>query len=190
MSEDAPHPPEPLHALLSGDPKAQAELFAVLERELRLIAREIGRDQVGHTMHPTALFDEAWRRMFGRKSGTTPTWNNRAHFLNAAAQTMRTILVDHCRKKRAQKRGNGAANLPLDELVHSLEARCGTNLEALDEVLNQLAKDDATAAAYVNLRFFGDRTAAETARILGIPERTAARRWKGIRAWMQTRLQP
>ena len=42
-------------------------------------------------------------------------WQNRTHFVAAAAQLMRRIMVDHARERRAQKRGGGAVKIELDD---------------------------------------------------------------------------
>jgi DNA-directed RNA polymerase specialized sigma24 family protein len=43
-------------------------------------------------------------------------------------------------------------------------------------------------AQIVLLRYFSGLTTAETAEVLGIPERTLDRQWRFIRAWLLKRL--
>ena len=45
------------------------------------------------------------------------TWKDRAHFFAVCAQAMRRVLVDHARRRAADKRGGGAPHLPIDDVV-------------------------------------------------------------------------
>jgi len=164
----------------AADPTARAKLFALLEGELRRIAASVGRKEVGHTMQPTALVNEAWLRLFG---GRPRCWQNRDHFLRSASVTMRNILVDHRRKPHLH---NPHVEY-LDCMVQALERRSG-NLLALDDALEALAARHPQYAQYVNLRFFGGRTNEEAADVLGCSERTGQRIWDFTRTWLQQRM--
>jgi RNA polymerase sigma factor (TIGR02999 family) len=166
-------------------PQDGARLFELLGNELRRMAGRIAAGQVGHTLHPTALVNELFMRFFG---GRPRSWNDEVHFMRSAAVTMRTILLDHHKRRSAKKHGGGVVHEPLDAVVHQLEGRCGGDLLGVHEALEQLAVEDQELAEYVALRFFGGRTNAEAARILGICERTGDNHWQFARSWLQRRL--
>src|SRR5262245_1391538 len=90
-----------LSAIEAGDPKAAAELLPLVYDELRkLAAVRMAEEKAGHTLDPTALAHEAYLRLAGARS-----FESRGHFLRAAAEAMRRILVDHARARAADKRG-------------------------------------------------------------------------------------
>ena len=100
-----------LGAWEDGDPTASEEFLALLYEELRKIAGDrMARDGVGHTLQPTALVHEAWIRLAKVHS---ENWKGRGHFLAAASEIMRRVLVDHARRRRSQKRGADAEHAPL-----------------------------------------------------------------------------
>src|SRR5262245_44558826 len=87
----------------SGDPKAAEELLPLVYEELRrMAAHKMAAEAAGHTLQPTALVHEAWLRL---ADSNTQSWNGQNHFFMAAAEAMRRILVEHARRKQAQKRG-------------------------------------------------------------------------------------
>lgn len=56
----------------------------------RLAAAKLAHEKPGHTLDATALVHEAWLRL----SEASVEWQDRNHFLRAAATAMRRILVD------------------------------------------------------------------------------------------------
>src|SRR3982750_1308219 len=102
-----------LHQLNSGDQTAADQLIPLVLAELKQIARHYMRsERTGHTLQPTALVNEAYVRLVGR---TRVDWQSRAHFFAVAAHVMRSILIDHARSKRAEKRGGNLQNITLEE---------------------------------------------------------------------------
>jgi RNA polymerase sigma factor (TIGR02999 family) len=102
-----------LDAAQNGDPAAADQLLPLVYDELRRIAaQKMAREMPGQTLHPTALVHEAWLRL-GADQQTN--WQNRAHFLGAAAEAMRRILVENARRKLRLKRGGGNERTTLDE---------------------------------------------------------------------------
>ena len=89
----------------NGDEQALENLTPIVYKELRLLAASyLRKERQGHTLQPTALVNEAYLRLVDNKS---PNWQNRAHFFGVAARLMRQILVDHARRKQADKRHGG-----------------------------------------------------------------------------------
>jgi len=95
---------------------------------------------------------------------------------------IRRILLDHARKHRSAKRGDGL-QVPLDEALLGSKAR-GVELEALDDALTALAKIDPRKGRVVELRFFGGLSLEETAEVLEISEETVTRDWRVAKTWL------
>ncbi len=100
---------------------------------------------------------------------------------------MRSILVDHARKRATDKRGGGLRALPLDEAVAVIENRSSDILE-LNECLDELAQIDQVMSRVVELRFFGGMTMQEIARTQSVSVPTIERKWRSARAWLYRRL--
>ena len=165
----------------SGDRLALDRLAPLVEHELRRIAQlYLKREASGHTLQPTALVNEAYLRLIEWRS---VDWQGRAHFFAVAARMMRNILVTHAIARRREKRGGGAVLVTLDP-AHALTAERTSDLLALDEALNKLAKFDERKCQIVELRFFGGLNEEETAEILQTSVRTVQREWSLARAWL------
>ena len=174
-----------LSALQAGDPKAATELLPLVYEELRkLAAHRMANEPPGQTLQATALVHEAWLRLV---SAEQQTWQNRAHFFGAAAEAMRRILVDIARRKRSLKRGVDFQRIDWENLDVAAASNDETVL-AVHEALDKLAARDATAAEVIERRFFGGLSNANAAKTLGLPERTAKRKWAYARAWLQIEL--
>lgn len=143
----------------------------------RLAAALLARERRAPTLAPTELVHEAWLKVRG---GATP--RSRVAF---AAGAMRAVLVDHARRRTAQKRGEGVGPLPLAEA--EAEQR-DAYLVALDEALRDLAAADEELARLVELRFFGGLSNEELARALALSPRTVKRRWLLAKAWLHRRI--
>jgi RNA polymerase sigma factor (TIGR02999 family) len=171
-----------LNRIEQGDPQAAKELLPLVYDELRrLAAHKMANEAAGHTLQPTALVHEAWLRLnSGRQPGA---WNGRAHFLGAAAEAMRRILIERARSKAAVKRGAEWERVNLDEVDVAADANSDTLL-LIDEALEKLQREDPKAAELVKLRFFSGMTLEESAEVLKFSERTAKRCWAFARAWL------
>src|SRR5262245_25023206 len=148
------------------------ELFPLIYGELRKVAaRYLGRERRNHTLQPTALVNEAWLRLEHERGSE---WQGRTHGLALAAQAMRRLLVDHGRHQKRQKRGGGAPNLVLDDLL--LAASTGAvpveDLLTLEAALTRLESVDQRAAQVVILKFFSGLSSSEVAEHLGVSLRT------------------
>ena len=100
---------------------------------------------------------------------------------------MRRILVDHARQHNAEKRGGDFHIMTLNEDIDKA-AEQSTELIALDDVLNDLAKIDPTKAKLVELRYFGGLTFEETAEVMGVSVITVKRHWRMAKAWLYGQL--
>jgi RNA polymerase sigma factor (TIGR02999 family) len=170
-----------LNAIEQGDPKAAEKLLPLVYDELRkLAAQKLACEQPGQTLQPTALVHEAYLRLVGERD---VRWNSRGHFIAAAAEAMRRILVDIARGKQSLKRGAGRLRVPLDE-ASLAQPRADQDILAVSEALDLLAAADAEAAQLVKLRFFAGLTAEQAASAMGVSPRTADRLWVYARSYL------
>ena len=174
-----------------GDHTALERLTPLVYEELRRLARRYMRqERGGHTLQGTALVNEAYLRLV---DVTGVDWQDRAHFFAVSAQIMRRILVDAARARAADKRGGGAARVDhstavdLDQLPAFGSDRA-SELCALDDALNALARMDPRRAQVIELRFFGGLTVDETAGVLQISSQSVLQDWKLARAWLTREL--
>jgi RNA polymerase sigma factor (TIGR02999 family) len=136
-----------LNAIEQGDPTAAEQLLPLVYDELRkLAAAKLAQEKPGQTLQATALVHDAYIRLVDVEKAQH--WNSRGHFFGAAAEAMRRILVENARRRKSAKHGGDVdrQDLPTSQLV--APAECG-NLLALDEALDELAKDDADSAELV-----------------------------------------
>ena len=170
-----------LQAWSRGDEGALGTLIPLVDRELRIIARRRLEAKRGDPiLDTTALVNEAYLRLIDRKQSS---WQDRAHFFAVCAKTMRRILVDHARARHAAKRGGGAPQITLNEAA-SVAPEQASDLLAIDEALEALARIDGRKGRVVELRFFGGLTIEETAEVLMISPETVRRDWRLAKAWL------
>jgi RNA polymerase sigma factor (TIGR02999 family) len=157
----------------------------VMHRELRrLAAWHMRQERLDHSLQPTALVNEMFVRIVGLEQ---IDWQDRAHFLGAASEIMRRILVDHARRHRAAKRGKGTSFVTWNEAIG---AGGGDHVEilALDDALRRLGEMDERLEKVVVLRFFGGLTVDQIASFLGVSAPTVKRDWGTAKSWLYREL--
>jgi len=176
-----------LNLIDAGDPKAAEELLPLVYDELRrLAAAKMATQPPGQTLQATALVHEAWLKVAGNEERH---WNNRRHFYFTAAEAMRQILIDRARRKRRVRHGAGlqrvdveppeiAAPVPPDDEM----------LQALDEAIDELDRNDPLKARIVKLKFFIGLTDKEVAEQVELSDRQVKRHWAYARAWLFARV--
>jgi RNA polymerase sigma factor (TIGR02999 family) len=168
----------------AGDETALARLTPLVHAELEQIARRCMQgERANRSVEATELVSEAYMRLVDARQ---INWQNRAHFLAMAARLMRRILVDLARTRHAKKRGGGALQISLDDVLLSSEK--SEDLVALDDALHALAKVDERKSRVIELRFFGGLSVQETAVVLRVSSDTVMRDWKLGRAWLRRAL--
>ena len=169
------------------DPANEAALLQRVYDELKAVAAaQMRRERAGHTLSPTALVHEAWMRLRS-DSGAQPT--DRHQFFAIAARRMRQVLVDHARRRDAQRRGGGrhAEDITLSALPEG-DAAPSVDLLALDQAMDQLETLDARKARVVELRYFAGLEMVEIAALLDISRATAQRDWEVARSFLLQQL--
>lgn len=173
-----------LRAWTDGDQQALARLTPIVYDELHRLAHYyLKHERAGHSLQATALVNEAYMRLVDYRR---MRWQNRAHFVAAAAQAMRRILVDHARR-RNRKRGGHVEHVPLDAEAVLLPDR-SEDFGYLDDALNALAARAPRKAKVVELRFSGGLSVDEIAEVLRVSPVTVMREWKSAKAWLYREL--
>ena len=173
-----------LRAWSAGDHGALERLTPIVYQELHRLARHYMRNErAGHSLQATALVNEAYMRLVDYER---MQWRNRAHFFAVSAQLMRRILVDRARRHNL-KRGAGVQHISLEETAVA-SGNSNTDLVALDDAMNSLARVDERKAQVVEMRFFGGLSVEETAEVLRISPVTVMRDWSTAKAWLYREL--
>jgi len=164
-----------------------ADLMPLVYDELRrLAARYISRERPGQTLQATALVNEAYVRLAAERPRE---FANRTHFLAIAALSMRQILVQRARAKRADKRGGAPQKVTLNDGNIAQVPAADIDILALDEALERLADVDPDLVRLVELRYFTGLTVEETADVVGSSPATVKRQWALARAWLKRALE-
>ncbi len=170
-----------------GDASAAEQLLPLVYEELRkLAAAKLANEKPGQTLQATALVHDAYIRLVD--VAQAQRWNSRGHFFGAAAEAMRRILIDRARDKKRLKRGEAKRRIELDAIEIALDTPAD-ELLALNEVLEQLTAEYPECGELVKLRFFAGLSLGESAETLGMPRRSADRKWAFARAWLHQKLQ-
>jgi RNA polymerase sigma factor (TIGR02999 family) len=171
-----------LSQIESGDPAAADKLLPLVYDELRkLAAAKLAHEKPGQTLQATALVHEAYVRLVD--TDRPQQWNGRGHFLAAAAEAMRRILIDRARQRKRERHGGGRTRVKLDA-VDMAVATDGDTLLEVNEALERLSQESPQKAQLVKLRYFGGLTLSEAAQALGISRATAKRHWAYARSWL------
>jgi RNA polymerase sigma factor (TIGR02999 family) len=167
-----------------------AEIDAILPavyKELRRIATaNMGRMSVdGSTLQPTALVHEAWLRLGGSDKAD---WKSRGHFLAAAAEAMRHILIDRARQRRTVRHGGEHQRVDIEHIEIPIDTDDDERVLAINAAVEKLTLEYPQIAELVKLRCFVGLEISEAARVLHIPRATAYRRWEFARTWLYKEL--
>lgn len=170
-----------------GDPDALDRLMPLVAEELHGMAKACFRHEANvHTLQPTALVSEVYLRLCGEDS---LSWNSRKQFFAFAIRLMRNILIDHARRRRAKKRGQGFARVPIDTGME-IALDPDIDLIELDRALDRLEAIDPRQLEIVQLRYFVGLEVTEVAELLGISESTVKREWRAAKYWLYDQLGP
>jgi RNA polymerase sigma factor (TIGR02999 family) len=164
-----------------GDHSALERLTPIIYDELLRLARaRLHRESGECTLEPTALVHESFLRLADQ---TKMQCKNRAHFYAVAANVMRRVLIDHARKRKAEKRGAGV-RITLKTGMDFAEARAPDSL-VLDDALRKLAEFDERKSRAIELKFYGGMTTEEIGLVLGISVATVGRELRLGQAWLR-----
>ena len=169
-----------------GGAEALDRIFPFVYDKLRAIAHaHLGPDGEGRTVSTTALVHEAYLKLV---DADHLEWQDRVHFFSLASRAMRQILIDYARRYSSARRGGELNRVDLDDVQIAVADRAET-LVSLDEALTRLAAMSPRLAQVVELRFFGGLTEEDTAKVLGVTDRTVRRDWIKARGWLHNEMQ-
>ena len=162
---------------------ARARLWTALYAELHRLAsaqlrRSGGLGGVGSSLDTTSLLHEAYLKMVRVDELQV---DSRGHFFAYAAKVMRSIVVDICRSRMADRHGGGAAVVTLNTNVSDAVASNDEDLVRVNDALEALGKISPRLVQVVEMRFFGGLTMDEIAEALNIARRTVERDWDKAR---------
>ena len=171
----------------AAEDRGQAESYAAIYQELRLIASSrLRHHKRGTMLDTTALVHEAYLKLAG-DDGSIDNFNSRQHFFATAALAMRQILTDQARRRLAHKRGGQQRNLTLNESVVAAQDSSVDILE-LDAALEKLHELDPGLAEVVSLKYFGGLSLDEIAELQDASKRTISRNWRRARAFLHAQI--
>ena len=169
----------------SGDTAAWNKVIELLYDDLKRLAR-VRADSANGTLNATGLVNECYMRL--AQAGSQNEIVDRGHFLALAARVMRQVLVDHARKRVADKRGGHDERTTLSALDNCADVEAG-NLLSIDAALERLAAIDTRFAQIIECRVFGGLSEEETALAIDLPLRTTQRLWQKARESLRELLQ-
>lgn len=185
MGEDRHELTRLLHAWAAGDSGARDRVVPLVYHELRQLAGGfMKRERGDHTLQPTALVHEALLRLFQQRK--IPA-EGRDRLIALIAQLMRRVLVDHARRRQADKRHAGVTRVTLNEESGGV-SRDQPELLDLDRALTRLEQIDPRQARIVELRVFGGFEVQEVGALLEISPATVKRDWTIAKAWLHREL--
>lgn len=179
-------------ALLSRSADGDAGAAEALARAVYPLVRAIAQAQLNRsgatpTLRATELAHEALIRL---SEQTRVEWRSRSHYLAIVATVIRRVLIDHIRRRDAEKRGGMFRFLSIDDITDQAGPAPPPDDDWLliDRALDDLAAIDARQARLVELRFFMGMTIEEAADALECSVPTMTRSWRFARAWLASRL--
>jgi RNA polymerase sigma factor (TIGR02999 family) len=165
-----------------GDRQALDELTTVTYDELRKLARvHLRRERENHILQPTALVHKVYEQLVPLRE---MSWQCRTQFYGMVTRMMRNILVDHARRRLADKRSGNNSFISLDK-ADRFPRKQNVDILDLNNALELLATTHPDHCKVVELRFFGGMTIEETAEVVGLSHATVERHWSFARAWLR-----
>jgi len=159
-------------------------LFSTLYGELRRLAKyQLAQHGAPMSLSASTLLHNAYLEI-ARQDGTS--FPDRNRFMTYAARVMRSLIIDHARNRRAQKRGGQFEITSLGvEIEYPADDR---KLTRISEALDELAKVESTLAEIVDLKFFCGFSFAEIAAMRDVSERTVQRQWEKARVYLHSQI--
>lgn len=172
----------------SGNVESKDRLFELTYAKLHRMAKaKVGNRE---PLQTTALLHEAAIRIL-KNQDVLQNLPNRTTFYAVAGMAMRSVLVDHARRRSAAKRKPADGHqvfLHDDLLVEQFQQAEQLDLLALDESLEKLQSYSKRHHEIVMLRFFSGLNYREIAAHLGVSESTVEKEWRFARAWLRRSL--
>ena len=178
-----------LSELNHGDKTAYNKLFPIVYQELKKRAKQQKNKWFNlDTLNTTALVNETYLKL---AKSQHHDWQCRSHFLTAAAQAMRHILIDYAKTKSSKKRGGEYVQVDLSNVDNELHISCARadDLISLDSTLKKFANNNTRACKIVEYRIFAGMSLIEISSVLGVSVATVKRDWILAQAWLYREMQ-
>ena len=166
-------------SLNEGD--ARNQLFNALYSELhRLASAQLrrGGNAGDASLDTTSLLHEAYLKIVRVDDLKA---DSRGQFFAYASKVMRSIVIDICRSRMAERHGGGAAAITLNTNISDSVAKSDDDLVRVNDALEELGKVNPRLVQVVEMRFFGGLTMDEIAAALNLTTRTVERDWDKAR---------
>lgn len=174
-----------IRSAAKGDPESQEKAAELVYQELKQTADWLMRNEANNSLQPTALVNQVIVQLFDtEKIAESP---NRKYFFGAAARSMKQIILDEAKRRKAQKRGGAFNRRPFDAILDHYE-RQGLEIESLHEALEQLEKLHPRQSDVVHMKWFLDFTTGQIAEALGVSATTVENDWRIARAFLHRHL--
>ena len=168
-------------ACADDDARLLERVFPLVYAELKQVAhRALLRASGSATLSTTALVNEAYVKLAAHAKLTL---NDRSHLFALCARAMRQIVVDHARRRQADKRGGPQPAMSLSGVEPDNAERPET-IVAIDEALSALAERDPRLVRLIEYRVFGGLDTRQIAELLELTPRSVQLEWLRARAWI------
>lgn len=167
----------------AGSREAEAELWPLVYRELKSLARSQLRSPARRRRHgTTTLVHEACLRLLGPAAEID--FHDRGHFFAVASRAMRFVLVDATRRRLAKKRDGEDTRAEIPAEVLAPAGASPEEVLAVHQALERLAGINPRHEKLVEMRYFAGLSLEETAEALGVSRPTVVRDWQAVRTWL------
>lgn len=147
--------------------------------ELRRLARSrLAQGGRSTLLDTSTLVHEAFLRM---QRDSASSLRDREHFMAYAASTMRSVIIDCVRRRRAQCRGGDLQRVTLDTQAGAGQVSSDDEVLDIHRALETLSGVDPRLVSVVEMRYFGGMSDVEIGSALGLTERTVRRDWERAR---------
>ena len=164
-----------------GDQEAFDALVPILYDQLKRLAHaRMKAERPDHTLDTTGLVHEAFLRLV---DVNRIKWKDRSHFLAMASRTMRRVLIDHARDRRAQKRGGEMQRVEFEDDLFMTDQEAERLLE-LNDALERLSEEHPRQSQAIELRYFGGLSLEEAGEVLQVSAPTVTRDVQFAQAWI------
>ena len=170
------HVTELLSRARGNDRAAMDELVSLLYPDLHRMAQaRLAQNSPITLLDTTSMVHETYLRL--RNAGHIDA-ESRGQFMGYVAQVMRSVIVDFARKRRAERRGGGAANVTLATDLLDGALSTDDDIERINDALLELEATDPRLKQIIEMRFFVGLDEQQIAEALGITDRTVRRDWQ------------
>ena len=169
-----------LNAAARGDRTARDDLYGRVHHEILIIAkaRLKGEPQLKNKA-PDSLVNEVFLKFAGYGPDQ---WLDRKQFYGYVRRAMWQICVDEIRKKKRRP-----ADQPLSDWMVELD-QDPAEIVALYDALKKLEEINSRLVEVVLMRFIEGRSVKQTAKLLGVSDRTVESDWAFSRTWLHREL--